>query len=120
MLPRVICAWVAAIVILSFPLATTLTLPVWAGIVVGITVMVMCLAAHLPKLASIPASVYGYAALFAYLLQTPDSMTKEKLMSTTMANGVVIVVISLVLGALFGYASGKVAGTLTTKATGSA
>lgn len=64
-----ICAWVAAMVILSFPLATTLTLPVWAGIVVGITV---------------------------------------------------IVVISLVLGALFGYASGKVAATLTTKATESA
>ena len=109
------CAWVAAVVILSFPLATSLTLPVWAGIVVGITVMLMCLAAHLPALSSIPASVYGYAAVFAYLLQTPDAMTKEKLMSPSMANAFVLVAISMIVGALFGLASGKMAGALTSE-----
>jgi hypothetical protein len=110
------CAWVAAVIILSFPLATSLTLPVWAGIVVGITVMLLCFAAHVPALSSIPASVYGYAAVFAYLLQTPDAMTKEKLMSASLANAFLIVGCSLILGALFGLVSGKMAAALTSKA----
>src|SRR5262245_54034241 len=56
------CAWLAALIILHFPLADSLTLPVWAGIVVGLTVMAMCLAAHIKAFSVIPASVYGYAA----------------------------------------------------------
>jgi hypothetical protein len=109
------CAWVAAVIILSIPLADSLTLPVWAGIVVGVTVLLLCLAAHLPALSSIPASVYGYAAVFAYLLQTPDAMSQEKLMSASMANAFLIVACSLILGALFGIVSGKLAGALTAK-----
>lgn len=111
------CAWVAAVVIVSLPYAASLTLPVWAGIVVGITVLILCLAAHVPTFSSIPASVYGYAAVFAYLLQTPDAMTKDKLMSPSMANAFVLVVVSMIIGALFGLVSGKMAGALTAKAT---
>lgn len=111
------CAWVAAVIILSFPLAASLTLPVWAGIVVGITVLLLVLGASIPAFSSIPASVYGYAAVFAYLLQTPETMTKEKLMTPDLANAFLVVVISLILGALFGFVSGKIAGTLTTKST---
>jgi len=114
------CAWVAAMVVLSFPLADSLTLPVWAGIVVGITVLLMVLAAQIPAFSTIPASVYGYAAVFAYLLQTPEALTKEKLMSVSLANGFLLVVISLVLGAVFGLASAKLAGALTAKATAGA
>ncbi len=113
------CAWVAAVIILSIPLADSLTLPVWAGIVVGITVMLLCLASHVPALSAIPASVYGYAAVFAYLLQTPDALTKEKLMSASMGNAFAIVVISMILGALFGLASGKLAAALTAKPSSS-
>jgi hypothetical protein len=111
------CAWVAAVVILSFPLADSLTLPVWAGIVVGITVMLMVLAAKVPALSTIPASVYGYAAVFAYLLQTPETLTKDKLLSASLGNAFLIVVISMILGALFGFVSAKMAGTMTAKAT---
>jgi hypothetical protein len=110
------CAWLAALIILHFPLADSLTLPVWAGIVVGLTVMAMCLAAHIKAFSVIPASVYGYAATFAYLLQTADTMTKDKLMSAGMGNALVVVIISMALGALFGLASGKLGGALTAKA----
>jgi hypothetical protein len=111
------CAWVAAVVILSFPLADTLTLPVWAGIVVGVTVMLLVLAAKVPALSTIPASVYGYAAVFAYLLQTPETMTKDKLLSASLGNALVIVVISMILGALFGIVSAKMAAAMSAKAT---
>lgn len=108
-------AWVAAVVILSFPYAATLTLPVWAGIVVGITVFLLVLAAKVPALSTIPASVYGYAAVFAYLLQTPEALTKDKLMSLSLANAFLLVVVSMILGALFGFVSGKMAGAMTGK-----
>ena len=111
-----VCAWVAAVIILSVPLADSLTLPVWAGIVVAVTVMLLCLAAHVSALSSIPASVIGYAAVFAYLLQTPDALTKDKLMSASMGNAFVVVVISMIVGAIFGFASAKMAAALTAKA----
>ena len=79
-------------------------------------VMAMCLAAHIKAFSVIPASVYGYAATFAYLLQTADTMTKDKLMSASMANALLAVIISMAIGALFGLASGKLGGALAAKA----
>jgi hypothetical protein len=111
-----LCAWVAALIIISFPLADSLTLPVWAGVVVGLTVMVMCLAAHVPALSVIPASVYGYAATFAYLLQTPNALTRENLMSASLANAFLLVAVSMALGAIFGMVSGKMGVALTARA----
>jgi hypothetical protein len=108
-------AWVAAMVILSVPMAETLTLPVWAGIVVGVTVMAMCLAAHIPALSAIPASVYGYAATFAYLLQTPDALTSAKLTSPSLANAFLLVIVSMAGGAIFGMLSAKMSAALTAK-----
>jgi hypothetical protein len=84
--------------------------------VVGLTVMAMCLAAHIPALSAIPASVYGYAATFAYLLQTPNALTQENLMSASMANAFLLIVISMALGAVFGMVSAKVGAALTAKA----
>jgi hypothetical protein len=109
------CAWVAALIILSFPVADTLGLPVWAAIVVGLTVLLLCLASQIKVFALIPASVYGYAATFAYLLQTPETMAKEKLMSAGLTNALIIVIISMALGAIFGWASGKMAAALGPK-----
>jgi hypothetical protein len=109
------CAWVAALIILSFPVADTLGLPVWAAIVVGLTVLLLCLASQIKAFALIPASVYGYAATFAYLLQTPETMAKEKLMSAGLTNALIIVIISMALGAIFGWASGKMAAALGPK-----
>ena len=110
-----VCAWVAALLILS-PMGG-LSGEVWAAIVVAITVLVLCLAAHVKALSSIPASVYGYASVFAYLLGNASAnLTKENLMSFGKANALVLVFISMLVGAIFGLVSGKVAGALTKKA----
>jgi Protein of unknown function (DUF1097) len=109
-----LCAWVAALIIVSVPV--TLPTGVWPGIVVGVTVLAMCLAAQVPALSAIPASVYGYAATFAYLLQTPNALTSENLMSASLANAFVLVAVSMALGAVFGMVSGKMAAALTAKA----
>ncbi|HEY8106534.1 MAG TPA: DUF1097 domain-containing protein, partial [Gemmatimonadales bacterium] len=89
-----VCAWVGALIILSFPMADSIGGEAWAAIVVGLTVLILCLGAHIKAFSSIPTSVYGYAAVFAYLLQTADSMTKDKLMSGSMGNALILVVVS--------------------------
>jgi hypothetical protein len=109
-------AAVAAMVILGIPLADTLSLPLWAGIVVGATVWLICFAAKLAPFSVIPASVYGYAATFAYLLQTPDRLTLPSLTSLNLNNAFVVVAVSMVIGACLGFASGKLGGMLQKKA----
>ena len=112
-----ICAWVAALIILSVPLGDSLGLPLWAGIVVGITVFIMCIAAHIKALAVIPASVYGYAATFAYLLLTAQAMVIAEMTAVDFKrNAFLFVVISMALGALFGMASAKLGAALAKKA----
>jgi len=112
-----ICAWVAALIILTVPLGDSLGLPLWAGIVVGITVFIMCIAANIKALAVIPASVYGYAATFAYLLLTAQAMVIAEMTAVDFKrNAFLFVVISMALGALFGMASAKLGAALAKKA----
>lgn len=112
----VICAWVAALIILGIPLGDTIGLPIWAAIVVGVTVLAMCLAAHVQALSTIPASVFGYASTFAFLLQTPDALSTGALTSVSFDNALLVIAVSLIVGAIFGLLSGKLGGALTAKA----
>jgi hypothetical protein len=105
-------ATIAAIIIVAVPLAATLSLPLWAGIVVGVSVWVICIAAMFKPLSSIPANVYGYAATFAYLLQTPDRLTLQALTSINLNNAFIVVALSMIVGAILGYASGKLGAAL--------
>jgi len=111
-----VLAWITATVILAVPLASTLTLPVWAGIAVGAAIVVIVLAANIKAFAVIPATVYGFASTFAFLLQTPDKLSLANLQSASLNNALIIVLLSLIAGAVFGLVSGKVAGALTAKA----
>ncbi len=108
----VIAGWVAALLILNIPLADSLGLPLWAGIVVLVTVVIVCLASSIPALSSIPASVYGYACAFAFLLQTPKALSTEALLSPNLDNVLIVVVVSMVIGAVFGWVSAKGIGML--------
>lgn len=112
----VICAWVAALIILGIPLGDTIGLSIWAAIVVGVTVLAMCLAAHIKALSTIPASVFGYASTFAYLLQTPDALSTAALTGVNFNNALLVIAVSLIVGAIFGLLSGKLGGALTAKA----
>ena len=81
-----------------------------APVAVGATVAIMVLGAHIPALSAIPAAVYGYAATAGYTLMhagtTPFGMD---LTSGPLLN----VVASLILGAIFGYVSEKIAGAIS-------
>ncbi len=99
-----------AVVILSLPdLTETLGLPIWAGIVVGVGCVVAVLAANVPTFASIPATVYGFAATFAFLLLKPDALSIANLTLPSLKdNALISVAVSLVIGAVLGYVTGKI------------
>lgn len=111
-----VCAWLAAVVILAVPLAEALSLPLWAGIVVGVSVWVVCMAANVKAFAVIPASFYGYASTFAFLLQTPEKLSLAKLTSASLDNALIVVSVSMAIGAVLGFVSGKLGARLTANA----
>ncbi|HET7851887.1 MAG TPA: DUF1097 domain-containing protein [Methyloceanibacter sp.] len=79
----------------------------WTAMCVGLGVAAMVLLANVPMFASIPAQVYGFASVVAYAMLKGGSVTEA-----SMANPVVVIILSMILGAVFGYVSEKVAGML--------
>jgi len=110
----VLMAWIGAFEITNIPADTFLGFPLMAAIAVTATVLVMCLAANIPQLACIPASVLGYSSAFAYLLQTPDKLTHGVLASVSLDNPLILVSVSIVIGAYFGQFSAQLAAKLET------
>ncbi len=109
----VFMAWLAAIQITTIPSTAILGFPFWASVTVTCSVVVMCLAANIPALATIPASVLGYSSTFAYLLQTPGKLTKDILLSVSLDNPLIVISISIVVGTYFGLWSGQLSAKLT-------
>ena len=82
--------------------------------IVGASVVVLVLGAHLPLLATIPAAVYGYASTAAFCLLTGVAIGDL----TVSAQAAGMVLASMILGNIFGFVSEKAAGALTKKADG--
>jgi hypothetical protein len=105
-------AWLTAILITTIPADAPFSL--MAAIAVAASVVVTCLAAKIPALATIPASVLGYSAVFAYLLQTPDVMTQAVLLHISLKNALLLIPVSFALGGGFAVASVKFSAYLQT------
>jgi hypothetical protein len=88
-----------------------LGLPGAAGpaIYIGATVFLLVIVAGQNLLSVVPANVYGYAATAGYALQTTGA---GSVTAMDLTNPVLLVVLSTIVGALFGMASGKLAGVL--------
>lgn len=78
-----------------------------APVAVGIGAAVIVMAAHIPLLATIPACVYGFACVAGLILLGKDM---------TPMNALVPTILSIVIGAAFGYASEAIGGALAKKA----
>ena len=109
----VFLAWFTAILLTNVSPDVVLGFPLVAGITVAVSVVVLCLAANIPQLATIPASVLGYSSTFAYLLQTPDKLNQDVLLSISLSNPLIVISISIVIGTYFGQWSAKLSEKLT-------
>ncbi|WP_167434434.1 DUF1097 domain-containing protein [Mesorhizobium helmanticense] len=105
--------WLGAVMILGLPIGDLVGPQIWSATVVFITVVIYILASQIPALASVPGTTFGYACTFAFLLQTPDRLALPKLLSASFDNSLVVVPVSMVAGALFGFVSAKLAAALT-------
>ncbi|WP_305096869.1 DUF1097 domain-containing protein [Croceibacterium aestuarii] len=81
-----------------------------APVAVGLGAAVICLASAIPLLATVPASVYGFAAIAGPILLAEMSPT-EAILPT---------IVSVIIGAAFGYVSEMLANALTKKGEPSA
>ncbi len=109
----VFMAWVTAILLTKIPADAVLGFPFLAAVTVAVAVLVMCLAANIPQLATIPASVLGYSSTFAYLLQTPERLTPDVLLGVSLDNPLLVISISIVVGTYFGQWSAQLSAKLT-------
>lgn len=81
-----------------------------APVAVGLGAAVICLASALPLLSTVPASVYGFAAIAGPILLAGMAPTEA----------IIPTVVSVIIGAAFGYVSEMLANALTKKGGGSA
>ncbi|MGO6819619.1 DUF1097 domain-containing protein [Rhizobium brockwellii] len=107
----VLVAWIVALLVLANPFAA-LPAPIWVGVLVFISVVLYILASPVSIVSSVPAVTLGYATTFAYLSQTPDAFTYDSLLSASFKNVLIVVIISMTIGTLFGYASAKLSAAL--------
>ncbi len=101
------------VLILLGSLAGSLGVPLAAGILVGIGAAILVLGANMPALASIPSSVYGFGCVagYALLANKLGTLTTASIVDNPFIN----IVISMIIGALFGFLSEKVGGALAKK-----
>jgi hypothetical protein len=71
-----------------------------------LSVVALVLGAHIPALSTIPAGVYGYASTAAFALLTGVAIAD----AGAMAKAGIMVLVSLIIGNVFGFVSEKIAG----------
>ena len=113
----VLIGWIALLILFKAGIADMGTGAI-AG-VVGVTVFFLVIVASIEPLSAVPANVYGYAAIVAYSLHqasapgaTPDvpgTGPLQNLISPSVENPLILLIASLILGAIFGYLSGQLA-----------
>lgn len=111
-------AWVSLLIVTKIPLAASIGLPLWAGIVVGVAVAIIVLSANVPALGVIPATVYGYASMAGYALLSKPGLAG--LTDASVANPIIGVLLALVIGAVFAYVSEMIGMALVKKAPAAA
>jgi Protein of unknown function (DUF1097) len=115
----ILTAWIVGVALTHNP---GIPNPIWAGLLVFVLVMIMVfighqLAVHM-KLTTlvVPASFYGAAATFALMVQTPGRLIQEVLMSASLENPLIVMPISMIIGALLGFATAKMTTALASAA----
>lgn len=99
-------------------LGGSLGVPLAAALLVGLGAFVIVIAANLPALAGIPSAVYGFGCIAAYTLLAGKLATLTSM--SIVDNPLINIVVSMVIGALFGYASEKLGGALAKPAPATA
>jgi hypothetical protein len=112
-----IIGWIALLIIVNVSMPSLGV--IWPALVVGFTVFFLVIVASINLLSVVPANVYGFAAIVAYSLHQPSAAPAtgplQNLTSGSFANPLILLIASLVIGTLFGYASNQLTAMLAKK-----
>ncbi|NMG74217.1 DUF1097 domain-containing protein [Aromatoleum diolicum] len=103
---------------MAYPIATGITglsIPIAAGGLIAIATPIIILASKLDLLSVVPATFYGFASSFAFLVQTPGKFDPIAMTSSSLDNVLIVVTLSSIVGALLGVAHSGLAGILMPK-----
>lgn len=107
----VVMAWLVAIPIAQGLIG--LPVPIAAAALIAIATPIIIWSSKLDLLSVVPATFYGFAASFAFLVQTPGKFDPQAMTSVSLDNVLIVVSLSLIVGAVLGLVHGKVGGALT-------
>jgi hypothetical protein len=112
----VLVGWIALLIIVYVPMPSASA--VWPAIVVGVTVFFLVIVASVEQLSAVPANVYGYAAVVGYSLHQPTAL--QNLTAPSFANPLILLIVSMAIGAVFGYLSSEATKLLKTTSAAAA
>ena len=103
-----VLAGVAFALITKVGLGEGTSLAVNAAVWVGVCVFALVMGASIPALSVIPSAVYGFAATAAYAIHAgADLSAAGNTLNMDFSNPVLVISLSLIVGAVFGMLSGK-------------
>ncbi len=105
--------WIALMIIFTFGIGDHGVAAIAA--LVAVTVFFLVIVASMDALSVVPANVYGYASIVAYTLH---ASAQPGLTTMSFANPLILIAVSMALGAVFGCLSGALAKMLTGSTSG--
>jgi hypothetical protein len=109
-----VLAGVAFALITKVGLGEGTSLALNAAVWVGVTVFLLVMGASIPMFSVIPSAVYGFAATAAYAIHAgADLSAAGNTLNMDFSNPVIVISLSLIVGAVFGMISGKLAAMIS-------
>jgi len=110
----VVMAWLVALIVAkgALPLSSTAA----SGIAAGIASFVIVFVSRFMPFSNVPATFYGFASTFAFLLMMPNAFSIDALTSFALRNAVLCVPPSLLIGSVLGVIHQRLALLLTATA----
>ena len=109
-----VLAGVAFALITKVGLGEGASLALNAAVWVGVTVFLLVMGASIPMFSVIPSAVYGFAATAAYAIHAgADLSAAGNTLNMDFSNPVIVISLSLIVGAVFGMISGKLAAMIS-------
>lgn len=103
-----VASWLSALLLLANPFAGPWAELLWGPAVIAAAIGLLMRASLLPWLAATPAIIYGYAAIWAFLV-VPGRFDAALLRSAGMENALVAVLAAVLLGTGLGYVNARLA-----------
>lgn len=95
-------SWVSALLVLNNPLSGVIPDQLWAPLLIAAIIAGLMRLSAMVQFSITPAIIYGYASIWAFL-SVPGLFNQEALLSLSLQNAFLAIILCIVLGASAGY-----------------